>query len=385
MAPSPALHVDSRGIGWITFDDPERKLNVLTEDVMRRLAEILEEVRTAAEEGRIKVVVFRSGKADSFLAGADVDAIASLEDPVEAEKKIRQGQAIFMDVETLPVPTVAAIHGICVGGGVELSLACRHRVVSDSPKTRLGLPEVQLGILPAWGGTTRLPRLVGLQAALDLLLTGKRMDSRKARRIGFAGAVFPADLFQEKVEEYARAAIALPAGASLPKRGFTARLLDDTAPGRRIILAAARKRVRAQTAGHYPAPMRILEVLKHNLGRSVEKSLAAEARAASELVVGSVCKNLIHVFHLREAARKGTGAADPRAHPAEVKHMAVVGAGVMGGGIAHLVADRGIRVRMKDIRHEAVTGGLQHARSLFDKGVKRHKLTRREADRRMEL
>ncbi|HKJ03283.1 MAG TPA: 3-hydroxyacyl-CoA dehydrogenase NAD-binding domain-containing protein [Longimicrobiales bacterium] len=384
-APTPTFHVDDSGIGWVTFDDPARKLNVLAEDVMRRLAEVLDEAREAAATGGVRVVVFRSGKPDSFMAGADVDAIASLEDLTEAERKIRQGQAIYMDVESLPVPTVAAIHGVCVGGGVELSLACRHRVLSDSPGTRVGLPEVMLGILPAWGGTTRLPRLVGLQAALDLLLTGKLIDARKARRIGFAAEVLPAELFPEKVTDFALRTLEMPGGGSRPKRGLVARMLDDTGPGRRIVLAAARKRVKARTGGHYPAPLRILEILRDHLGGSVDESLEAEARAAAELAVSPVCKNLIQVFRMREASRKGYGVADTTVEPRAVGTVAVLGAGVMGGGIAHLAARHGIRVRMKDIRNEAVTGGLQHARSLFDKGVERRKLTRREAAQRMEL
>ncbi len=384
-SPSPTLRIDERGIGWITFDDPDRKVNVLTEGVMARLAEVVEETRQAAESGRVKVVVVWSGKADSCIAGADVDAIASIEDPVEAERKVRRGQEIFVAVERLRVPTVAAIHGACVGGGVELALACRHRVLSDSRKTRIGLPEVQLGILPAWGGTTRLPRLVGLPAALDLLLTGKLVDARKARRIGFAGDVLPAEQFAERVADFALRTLDLPEGASRPGKGLVARLRDDTAPGRLAVVAAAKKRVLATTGGHYPAPLKILEIVRKRMGGSVAKSLEAEAHAAAELLVGSVSKNLIHVFHLREAARKGTGVADPDARAAAVGTLGVLGAGVMGGGIAQLAADHAIRVRMKDIRHDAVSSGLRHARALFDKAVERHRLTVREAAQRMEL
>ena len=384
-APTPVFEIDERGIGWVTFDDPGRKLNVLAEEVMGRLAEVVDEAREAAVSGRVRVLVFRSGKPDSFMAGADVEAIAALEDPAEAERKIRQGQAIYMDVETLPIPTVAAIHGICVGGGVELALACRHRVLSDSPKTRVGLPEVMLGILPAWGGTTRLPRLVGLRASLDLLLTGRQIDARKAKRIGFAGEVLPADLFRHEVGEFALRTVDMPAGSSRPRRKVLARMLDGTGPGRRVVLAAAERRVKRQTGGHYPAPLRILEILRRHLGGSVDRSLEAEARLAAELVVSPVCKNLIHVFRMREASRKGYGVDDPAVEPRMVEAMAVLGAGVMGGGIAHLGADNGIRVRLKDIRHDAVTSGLQHARSLFQKGVERRKLTRREAAQRMEM
>ncbi len=313
VSPSPTLEIDERGIGWIIFDDPDRKLNVLTEAVMTRLADVVEETRRAAESGRVKVVVVRSGKPDSCIAGADVDAIASIEDPAEAERAIRRGQEIFLAVERLPIPTVAAIHGVCVGGGTELALSCRHRVLSDSPKTRIGLPEVQLGILPAWGGTTRLPRLVGLPAALDLLLTGKLIDARKARRIGFAGEILPAEQFSQRVAAFALRALDLSPGASRPRKGVLARLRDNTAPGRFAVLAAARKRVLSTTGGHYPAPLKILEVLRARMGGSVAKSLEAEAHAAAELMVGSASKNLVHVFHLREAARKGAAVDDARA------------------------------------------------------------------------
>ena len=384
-ADNPAFEVDARGIGWVVFDDPERKLNILTEDVMRRLARVVESARQAALQGRVRVIVIRSGKPDSFIAGADVDAIAAIEDLADAERKIRVGQAIFGEVEKLPVPTVAAIHGTCLGGGVELALACRHRVVSDSPQTRIGMPEVSLGILPAWGGTTRLPRLVGLQASLDLLLTGRQVDARTARRIGFAGEILPAALFPDQVAEHALALTRAASGTARPRRGLVTRLLDDTGPGRRIVLAAARKRVRDRTGGHYPAPLRILEILKAKSGGSAERSLDAEAAVCSELLVGTVSKNLIHVFRMREAARKATGVDDGAVRPGGVSSVAVMGAGVMGGGIAQLVAASGVRVRMKDVRHEAVGGGLRHASSLFDEAVERKKLSGREAAQGMDL
>lgn len=379
---SPAFEIDGDGIGWIVFDDPDRALNVLTEPVMLRLGQALDEARRAGREGRAKVVVFRSAKEASFIAGADVDAIADLEDPVLAESKVKMGQVVFQDAASLPVPTVAAIHGVCLGGGLELALACTHRVVSDHPKTRLGLPEVMLGILPAWGGTTRLPRLVGLQAALDLLLTGKQIDPGKARRIGLVREIFPAALFHEQVRGFARRVAEGTVGPQDRKRGLVQRILE-TPPGRRVVLGQARKKVMASTGGNYPAPLRILEVLRDHLGGSVEESLAAEARAAGELVVSAECKNLIHVFRMREAARKGNGVeGDVEAPPVDL--VGVVGAGVMGGGIAQLAAYNGLSAYMKDIRHEAVAGGLQHARSLFEKSVQRRRMTRREADQAME-
>ena len=381
--PNPSLQIDEHGIGWLTLDDPERRMNVLTEAVMHRFAALIEETGRLVAGGRMCALVVGSGKPDSFIAGADVDAIALIDDPSEGEAASRLGQAIFMEIERIDVPTVAAIHGVCLGGGTELALSCRFRVASDSPKTRVGLPEVQLGIIPAWGGTTRLPRLVGLQAALPLLLTGEPVSVSKARRIGLVDDVLPAPGFQDRVREWTRAVVdgGAPRRAARP---LLKRMLEDTTPGRRVVLAAARRSVRAKSGGHYPAPLLLLEVLKEGLGAALEKSLRIEAVAAGELISGDVSKNLIHIFHLRERAKKETGAAPGvQVHPAE--NVAVLGAGVMGGAIAQVLAYKGIRVRMKDVRHAAVASGLQHARSLFDDAVRRRKMTRREADQRMEL
>lgn len=384
-SPTPTFEIDTDRIGWITFDDPDRSMNVLTESVMMRLAEILDEASTAAGINGLRALVLRSGKRGSFMAGADIDVIGSLENPHEAERVTRAGQSVYDKLAAIPVPTVAAIDGVCMGGGVEMGLACDRRLLSDSEKTKLGLPEVQLGILPAWGGTTRLPRLIGLQAALDMLLTGKRLDARRCKRNGLASEVVPAELFEEATRDFVEALL-LDKEHGLPrKRPLQTRLLDDTPPGRMLVLRTARKRVLKQTGGHYPAPLRILDILRDHLGGPVAPSLDAEAKAAAELLVSPVCKNLVHVFHMREAARKADGiggSGDAAATP--VAAMGVLGAGVMGGGVAQLAATREISVYMKDIDHGAVTGGLQHARSLFDKSVKRRRLTKREAAQQLE-
>jgi 3-hydroxyacyl-CoA dehydrogenase/enoyl-CoA hydratase/3-hydroxybutyryl-CoA epimerase len=380
---NPSLQIDEHGIAWVIFDDPTRKLNVLDERVMQGLSDLLEELAGLAGAGLARSVVF-AGKPDSFIAGADVDAIVEIESAAEGERASRLGQAIFFELENLPLPSVAAIHGVCLGGGTELALSCRFRVASDSPRTKIGLPEVQLGIVPAWGGTSRLPRLVGLQNALDLLLTGNSISASKAHRIGLVSEVLPEALFEQKLRDFALRTVEMPRGASRKKRKLFRRLVEDTPPGRKAILAAARRRVQARTGGHYPAPLRILDVLGEGLGRSLEKSFDAEAHALGELITSPVSKNLIHVFHLREGARKrpeGAAGAQPRA----VEQVGVLGAGVMGGGIAQLAAYNGIRVRMKDIRHDAIANGLQHAKKLFDEAVEKRRLQPREAEQRMEL
>ena len=382
---NPIFQVDADSIGWITFDDPKRKLNVLSEDVMRDLAEALNQAHAAEREGLIQALVIRSGKIRSFIAGADVHEITKLKDPLEAEQKIQLGQAIYGELENLSVPTIAAIHGICLGGGTEIALACQHRVLSDSKTTKIGLPEVTLGILPALGGTTRLPRLVGLQASLELLLTGKQISSRKAQKIGFAQEVFPEALFERMVRHFALDAVELQPRTSRRKKKLLSRILDDTLFGRKIVLSMARKRVTTQTGGHFPAPLRILDILDEHLGGSISRSLAAEARLGAELIVSSVSKNLLHVFHTREAARKGNGANAKETDSSTVHVLGVLGAGIMGGGISQLAAYNGVRVYMKDIHHHAITSGLHHAQALFHKATQRKKLSRRQANQLMEL
>jgi 3-hydroxyacyl-CoA dehydrogenase/enoyl-CoA hydratase/3-hydroxybutyryl-CoA epimerase len=381
---NPTLQVDEHGIAWVTFDDPTRKVNVLDEHVMNTLSDLLEELARLAGAGLARAVVFCSGKEDSFITGADVDAILRIQSAQEGERASRLGQAIFFELENLPLPSVAAIHGICLGGGTELALACRFRVASDSAKTKIGLPEVQLGILPAWGGTTRLPRLVGLQSSLEMLLTGNTVSASKAQRIGLVSEVLPAKLFREKVREFAQKSVDLRRGASRKKRRIFHRLLEDTPPGRKVVLATAKRRVQSRTNGHYPAPFRILDVLGKGLGTSLEKSFDLESRAAGELITSQVSKNLIHVFQLRERARKRPEGAHGTA-PRAIERIAVLGAGVMGGGIAQLAAYNGVRVRMKDIKHDAVASGLQHARKLFEDAVGKRRLKPREAEQRMEL
>lgn len=378
---NPQFGIDAEGVGQIAFDDPKRSHNVLTEEVMERLDDALAEAEAAVARGALRALLITSAKPRSFIAGADVSAIASVTDADAGADAVRAGQAVFSRLAALPVPTVAAVRGVCLGGGTELALACDWRVAGGGDETRLGLPEVQLGILPAWGGTTRLPRLVGLRAALGLLLSGKPASVSKAKRIGLVDRVFPVEQFDDLCWAFAREKAG---GARGARRSPVAWFLDGTSVGRAMVVRTARKQVLKRTRGRYPAPLRLLEVVRRSAaGRSVAAGLELEAQAAAELLVSPECKNLLFLFELRERARKGPWAEDGEA--ARVERLAVIGAGVMGGGIAQLAAYRDIPARMKDIRHEAVLGGLAHARSLFDGTVERRKLRRREADRKMAL
>jgi 3-hydroxyacyl-CoA dehydrogenase / enoyl-CoA hydratase / 3-hydroxybutyryl-CoA epimerase len=388
----PFLDVHPDGLAVVTFDDPTRGANVLSAPVLATLDSVVASLARRTESGEVRGVAFRSGRQGSFIVGADLEAIAAIESPDQGTEAARTGQRIFLAIERLPVPTLAVVNGTCMGGGTELALACRTRIMTDHPRASMGLPEVQLGILPGWGGTTRLPRLIGLKAALDLLLTGKTVDGRRARKLGLVEAVVPQELVDDDPEAVFRTFLFEdPPARTGARRSLATRALEDTAPGRALVLRQARKSVLEKTGGHYPAPLRILEVLRDTLGRPVEEALEVEAQALGELLVSGVSKHLVQVFHLREAARKGTGLegrpappGSPLPEPHEVSELGVVGAGVMGGGIAQVAADRGVRVRMKDIEHEAVAGGLRHARGLFQRSVEKRRMSAREADQAME-
>ena len=374
------LELPGDGVAWLVFDRPDARVNLLTAAVMTRLDELLAELESAAAADRVQAVIIRSAKDGSFIAGADVNEIVAIDDPSEAEAKVRLGQRVFRRLEQLAIPTVAAVDGLCLGGGTELILSCRHRLASDRPETRIGLPEVQLGIIPGFGGTTRLPRLIGLSAAADLILTGKPVNARKAYRIGLIDEMVPTAALYDRAQSVARAAAQGRAPERTDRRPLPMRLLEATPPGRRVLFAQARKKVMQQTKGHYPAPLAAIDVMRSSVGLSLDEALDREARAVGPLIASTVSKNLIHVFHLMEAAKKAAPAATAR----PVERAGVVGAGVMGGGIAQLLAARGIAVRMKDIRNDALASGLRHAREIFDKAVQRKRLDRRQAAQQME-
>ncbi len=372
------LEVSSEGVAWIVFDRPNSRVNLLTSAVMAHLDVLLAEVENRIASGSIRSLVVRSGKPGMFIAGADISEILSVATAADAEAAARAGQRIFQRLELLDVPTVAAVDGVCLGGGCELILACRKRIASDSADTRLGLPEVRLGIIPAWGGTTRLPRVVGLRDALPLILTGKPVTARKAQQIGLVDEVVPAPVLYERA-----GALAMELVGGEPRRernrGIGRRLLNETRPGRALLFSRARKQVERETRGHYPAPLLALDTLSESVTAPPVEAFDNEAKAAGRLIVTPVSKNLIHVFELMESAKK----RGPHAHARKVQRVGVLGAGVMGGGIAQLLAGQDLSVRLKDVDANAVGLGLRHARNGFGKSVERRRMTKRDAERHM--
>ena len=372
------LEAGADRLATLTFDSPDRKVNVFTRAAFQELEHLIDELAGRKDIG---CLILLSGKLGSFIAGADVEEIARVTDPVEAEAGSRVGHRLFSAWEGLPFPTVAAIRGVCLGGGLEIALASTYRVASDRPDTKMGLPEVRLGILPGWGGSTRLPRRIGIAEALDLILTGKTVAGRKALKLGLIDALLPDARFLDQVRDFALARI------DRPRRDegdfdFKEMLLEKNPLGRKILFDQARKKTLETTHGHYPAPLRAIEVVKVGIEDGPRAGFDAEARAVAELATSRTAKNLIHVFRLTEDAKKETGL--PGAAPREVHSTAVLGAGVMGGGIAQLIAaETDLPVRMKDVNDGALASGMQHAAQLFTKQVERRRLTQPEARRKM--
>jgi 3-hydroxyacyl-CoA dehydrogenase/enoyl-CoA hydratase/3-hydroxybutyryl-CoA epimerase len=372
----------SAGIVHLVMDDPARKLNVLSEAAIGDLESALGQLESRAE---IKGVVLRSGKEGSFVAGADIDAIGSLTDPAQVMALVQRAHAAFSRLAALRVPTVAAIDGVALGGGLELALACDSRVAAEE-RAQLGLPETMLGIIPGFGGTARLPRVVGLSAACDLILTGRTLDAKRAEKMGLVAKAAPAAWLVEAAERRLAQLALRPAGSrrdAYRPKGFVPWLLDSTSLGHSLVFRQARAGVMKKTAGHYPAPLKALEVLERGLGQSVEVALALELEAIAPLVVSPLCKNLVRIFHLSEAAKRAPVVADAAVLPAKIARLALAGAGVMGGGIAELASRYGIEVRLRDVRPESLQKGLQTVRAVMDERGRRKRTPSREKDGQM--
>ncbi len=374
------IDVAPDGVGSLTFDLPGEKVNKFSREVFLELSEVM--VRLS-QDPRVRALLVRSGKPEIFIAGADLKEFTRI-GPEEISAGSARGQALFEQLARLPFPTIAAIDGVCLGGGTEFALACDYRLMSDSPWARIGLPEVRLGIFPAWGGCVRLPRLVGLSAALDLILTGREIDARRAKRIGLVDESVPAAIFDDHVRRFARSKVGGPKRAPRPDRQSAAeRVLEATPLGRRIIFKKARESVLAETGGHYPAPFEAIAVIEESWGKPIDAALEVESRRIANVFGGEVQRNLLDIFFATEQVKKETGVEDPGVRPREVARLGVLGAGRMGGGIAHLAADRGIPARMKDVEPKALAHGFASAAEIFRDAVRKRRLTEREMAARM--
>jgi 3-hydroxyacyl-CoA dehydrogenase/enoyl-CoA hydratase/3-hydroxybutyryl-CoA epimerase len=367
-----SLTYDSQGIAWLVLDDPAKKVNTLS----TRLFAWFEEQLDRLERERPAALVVVSGKPDGFVAGADLEELLAVADKESVIALLQRGHDAMERLAGLPFPTVAAIHGACLGGGLELALACRFRVATEHKKTKLGLPEVQLGLIPGLGGTQRLPRLIGVPAALDLILTGKQLDARRARKVGRVDdTCHPADLARA-AERWARS----KPEKRKPTGGITRRATDliaRTPVAERLIFEKARAGVVAKTGGRYPAPLVAVEVVRYGLKLPLRRALDVESGAFSELVVSDTAKNLISIFFLKNTVEARAARIARKARP--VPRAGILGAGFMGAGIAQVLSYRGVSVVLKDKDLAGVGRGLAFAAKEFLGLTRKRRLTEAES------
>jgi len=385
MASQPGRNIQrsvtADGICVLKFDRPDSSANVFDRAVLAELNAHLDFVAahdSIAASSQLRGLILTSAKNSIFIAGADLHALADL--PAhELRGLIELGQSVFSRLATLPLPTVAAIHGACLGGGYEVCLACDYRLASPDSVTRIGLPETQLGLIPAWGGSSRLPRLIGLPKALDVILAGKVLGARQALRYGMVDELAPReyllDVARRKVEQ------------GKPRRSnklYLNNVLVATA-----LSAHARKKIFRKTRGHYPAVTKALTVLTKGVSRSLEESLKLEAEAMLELAPIEACRNLVRIFFLQERAKKLSVDEATTASTAKrivdrgsvplIRRTAVVGAGVMGAGIAQWLTSRGLPVILRDLNVDLVAKGMASITRLYEEGCKRRLITKVEA------
>lgn len=380
--------VEPNGVAELKFDLPNEKINKFSLPVLNDLEQ---EIDRLAKNPNIKILKLTSGKENIFIAGADLHGFEpAFEDPSIAKTIIQTGHRVLDKLAKLPFPTIAVINGACLGGGLECALSCTYRVVTDNPKTQLALPEVNLGIFPGWGGTQRLPRLVGLTEGLNMILTGKSIPGMKAYKIGLADAIVPYEFVDEKVTQFV-ASVLTDSGkkavlARRSKKPLSNRLMDDNPIGRAIVFKKAESTVKEKTKGHYPAPLIALDVVKKSYTLPLEEGLKVEVDGFLSNIPDGLhqARELIPLFFTQEALKKETG-VPANIKPKEIRSAAVLGAGTMGASIAWLFADHNIFTRLKDLSWDVLGKGMSVIRGLFAKGLKARKITRSEFDRRFQL
>ena len=372
-----SLQIDrsEQDVVTVTFDLPGKSQNIFEATVLTELDRFLDKTQ---EDSSVKLLLFRSGKPAGFFAGADVREIFSLQSFEDAKGKSALGQELFQKLESLSIPTVAVIHGVCLGGGLEFALACKYRIAVDLPGTKLGLPETQLGILPAWGGTQRLPRKVGLLTALQMILQGKLHNAQVARKIGLVDLVVAAEDVDSAVSKATDFLLANPSGplGLPPKRTWSSWFVNHTSWGRMYVFSKARQEV-AKQLQHYPALAVAIDAVEAGFQKPKEAGYLVEQEGLADLIPSPTCKSLISIFFQRERAKSGVDwkEADDDSSHEKIGSLAVVGGGIMGGGIAQLAAKLGIDVVLKEINEEFATSAREKIEQSLDQLVSRKRLT----------
>ncbi|QBQ55618.1 fatty acid oxidation complex subunit alpha FadJ [Nitrosococcus wardiae] len=388
---------DNAAIIW--FDVPDAPVNTLQAGFEQDFNHVLEQL---VADKDLEAVVLASAKKD-FIAGADIKMLTQLPDSEAARQLSHAAQGVMKRVESFPLPIVAAIHGVCLGGGLEVALACQARVASNSDRTQFGQPEVKLGVIPGVGGTQRLPRLVGLESALDMILTGKTVSVSKARAMGLVDEVVPQPVLleaalararelswkelREKKEGEARSSRGLSQvlGSILNLRKLRTLLLEENPAGRSVLFNQAKKKVLSHTHGNLPAPLQALEVIRTGIEEGLEAGFKAEVEAFGELAVSTKARNLMALFLARTALKKDAG-TEAEVSSREVHKVGVLGAGLMGSGVTYVTAaEAGLPVRLKDVNHEVLRRGLRSVWNSVTEQVQKRRMTLGERDRVLAL
>jgi len=370
--------VDDRGIATLVFDTPKSSVNVLCFEALYELEQLLVDIRT---DKRVKALFIESAKKGIFIAGADIKEIKAFKDSSETVKKLQHGQEIFNNLETLSFPTVAVIDGACLGGGLELAMSCTYRIATNEAHTRIGLPEVSLGIIPGLGGTQRLPLLVGFTKAIELITASKRLKGDKALKLGLVDASVPAGYLGFKKEEYIKEILSNTLEAKVAKRRKGLKWYETLAPVKAFIAKMARKEVLKKTGGHYPAPLSAIDVLEETETMSLEDGLKVELEYFEPLSTSDISKNLIELFFTSEALKKETFSTGKAKN---IESAAVVGVGTMGSGIAWALSHKDIPVRLGARKMSSIAKATAKMMKNFESIKRRGRLTDREIGLKMD-
>ena len=372
------------GVAIITMDLPNEPVNKLNQAVKDDFIDLM---RRLDGDASIQAAVLISGKPDTFIAGADIEEFLEVKTAEDAERLSLDGQSLLDRLEQLRTPVVAAIHGACLGGGLETAMACAWRIGTDYPKTVLALPEVMLGLIPGAGGTQRLPALVGLRNALDMILTGRNVRAKKALQMGLLDELVHPSILRDTAVKRAREIGRGEKKRSVGRRELTMAdlALEKNPAGRAIVFRQAREKVRKQTQGNYPAPPAAIDAVAagYSLGR--EGGLSEEARLFGQMAVTAESRELIFLFFATSSLKKDTGVTGPAPSPREVRRMGVLGTGFMGAGIAAVSAMQGIAVRFKDVDHDRVAKGLKSVYDVLSDRLRKRQITRTQFDDQMAL
>jgi 3-hydroxyacyl-CoA dehydrogenase/enoyl-CoA hydratase/3-hydroxybutyryl-CoA epimerase len=376
------LQCQTSGIAHLIIDDKTESMNVLKAEAVTEVMQIIKSIK---QDQNITGLIIVSGKKDSFIAGADIHMLSAMTNKAEIVSLSRQGQMIFDKLEKFNIPVVAAIHGACLGGGLELALACHQRVCSSSPKTLLGLPEVQLGLLPGSGGTQRLPKLIGIQNALSLMLTGKQLRAKQALKMGVVNDVVSLDILlvvAEKMVKKLQANVRKIKQKTAPKQTLIQKLLESNVMTRRLIYQQARKNIFKNTKGNYPAPLKILDCVEKGAEQSPAIAYQAESEHFADLVLSPESIEL-RKFFLSTTQVKNSS-MNVNAAAGVINLVAIIGGGFMGGGIAYVTASKAkLPVRIKDISHQGISRVLNNSYQLLNKKVKRHFMSKNDMQREL--